>query len=331
MDNLRLAHENARKGKTWYKEVKMVDENPDKYLTEIHKQLFLMTYETSEYEVFIKNDTGKEREIYKLPYFPDRICQWALMQVIEPYLLRNFTKDTYSAIPGRGTHKCLQAVKKAVYNNPKETKYCLKMDVKKFYPSIDHDILKQKYRRLFKDPRLLWLIDEIIDSTESGIPIGNYLSQYSGNFYLSKFDHWIKEEKGVKYYFRYMDDIVILGDSKEELHELRKEITDVFANKLKLTVKENWQVFPVDVRGIDFVGYRVFRDYTLLRKSTAKTYKRKMRDILKKEKKGIRMSRSDFHSIDSYVGWLKHCNSYRLWQKYTVPLLEYRFKYLKGA
>lgn len=329
MDNLILAHHNARKGKGWYQEVKMVDANPEYYLTKLQEMLINKTYQTSEYETFIEKDSGKEREIFKLPYFPDRICQWAIMQVIEPYLLRNFTKDTYSAIPGRGIHQCLNRLKYALNHDVPESQYCLKLDCKKFYPSINHTILKEKYRRLFKDDDLLWLLDEIIDSTpgDTGIPIGNYISQYSGNFYLSEFDHWIKEVKKVKYYFRYMDDIVILGRNKEELHQLKREIEEYLWVKLKLKIKENWQVFPSYVRGIDFVGYRVFMNYSLLRKSTCKQFKRKMTALNKKRIEGKQLNYSEWCSINSYKGWLIHCNSYRLSEKYIKPIQQFADDY----
>ena len=295
MENLKLAHQNAKKGKGWYAEVKMVDENPEYYLKLLQEMLLNHTYRTSEYTTFIKQDSGKERVIYKLPYFPDRICQWAILQVIEPILIRNFTDDTYSAIPGRGIHQAFTRIKKAVQNDVPGTQYYLKLDAKKYYPSINHNILKDKYRRLFKDNDLLWLLDEIIDSTpgDTGIPIGNYLSQYSGNFYLSSFDHWLKEVKGVKYYYRYMDDIVILASSKEYLHQLRKDIAEYFHKELKLSVKENWQVFPTFVRGIDFVGYRIFLGYSLLRKTTCKQMKAKMVKIRKKVESGHEMNFSE--------------------------------------
>ena len=329
MENLKLAHQNAKKGKGWYAEVKMVDENPDYYLKLLQEMLLNHTYRTSEYTTFIKQDSGKERVIYKLPYFPDRICQWAILQVIEPILIRNFTDDTYSAIPGRGIHQAFTRIKKAVQNDVPGTQYCLKLDAKKYYPSINHNILKDKYRRLFKDNDLLWLLDEIIDSTpgDTGIPIGNYLSQYSGNFYLSSFDHWLKEVKGVKYYYRYMDDIVILASSKEYLHQLRKDIAEYFHKELKLSIKENWQVFPTFVRGIDFVGYRIFLGYSLLRKTTCKQMKAKMVKIRKKVKSGHEMNFSEWCSINSYKGWLIHCDSYRLKAKYIDPIQKYADDY----
>lgn len=329
MENLMLAHKNARKGKGWYKEVKAVDAEPEKYLKMLQEMLINRTYHTSEYETFIKHEGTKDRTIYKLPYFPDRICQWAILQVIEPILLKNFTADTYSAIPERGIHSCLKKVTEAMQTDIPHCQYCLKLDVRKYYPSINHDILKQKYRHLFKDDGLLWLLDEIIDSTpgDTGIPIGNYISQYSGNFYLSQFDHWIKEVKHVKYYFRYMDDIVIFGQTKEELHRLRKEIDFYFRTQLKLVIKDNWQVFPSYVRGIDFVGYRVFLNYTLLRKSTCKQFKRKMNSINKHRMEGKLMTYSEWCSVNSYKGWLIHCDSYRLQKKYIERIQRYADAY----
>jgi len=317
MINLQKAHQNAQKGKKWYKEVQKVNQNTEYYLKELQNRLINKAYRTSEYEIFIKNDSGKEREIYKLPYFPDRIAQWAIMQVIEPILEKKLIYDTYSAIPNRGIHLGLERLHQAMEDR-EANKYCLKMDVKKYYPSINHDILKQIYRKIFKDPNLLWLLDEIIDSTagDAGIPIGNYLSQWSGNIYLAYFDHWMKEEMKCERYFRYMDDIVVLHHNKEFLHNLKRRVGDYLAKNLKLKIKGNWQVFPTYERGVDFLGYRSFGGYTLLRKSTAKKFKRKMRKIQKKDK----LDDHSYMSINSYRGWLKWCNSYNLEQKYIKPL-----------
>lgn len=237
MENLERAYKNAKKGKGWYQEVKQIEENPQYYLELLQFMLRNHTYKTSKYETFIKKDGKKEREIYKLPFFPDRIAQWAVLQVIEPQLLAYFTDDTYSAIPNKGIHAAFKKLRKAVDTVPEEMTYCLKIDCKKFYPSIDHDILKQKFRKKYKDPELLELIDEIIDSISTcpateenidfyagqgkeikivtgnngqefidgiGIPIGNYFSQYDGNYFLSEFDHWIKEVKHIKHYYRYI-------------------------------------------------------------------------------------------------------------------------------
>lgn len=164
MDNLKEAHRNARKGKGWYAEVKEVDAHLEEYLTKLQEMLVNHTYHTSPYEKFIRKENGKEREIFKLPYFPDRICQWAILQVIEPYLLRNMTSTTYSAIPGKGIHAALHDVQEAMRKDVPNCQFCFKLDVRHFYPSINHAILKAKFRKLFKDAELLWLLDEIIDS-----------------------------------------------------------------------------------------------------------------------------------------------------------------------
>ncbi len=379
MDNLKKAHKNAKKGKGWYYEVKQVDKNLEKALLHLQNSLIEHTYKTSKYKVFYKKEGEKKREIYRLPYYPDRICQWAILQVIEPYLLKTMITDTYSAIPKRGIQPIINDlrgywkvtkkngevvgkrwVKSILVSDPENTKYCLKMDVRKYYPSIIHDILKQRYRELFKDEELIWLLDEIIDSISTcpateenleilqrlgvyanvlisddgreyvdgvGIPIGNYLSQYSGNYNLSPLGHWLKEEKKVKYLYFYMDDIVILGGSKEELHKLKREIDEFMAVNLKQVLKSNWQVFPSKVRGIDFVGYRFFGEYTLLRKSTCKTFKRKMLAISAKREKGIKPTYGEWCSFNSYKGWLKWCDSYRLYQKYVAPNEEYMKNY----
>ena len=302
MENIELAHKNARKGKSHYSEVKMVNNNTDKYFTEIHEMLKNKTFKNSEYKMFIKTDSKKSREILKLPYFPDRIIHHCIMNILEPIWMKILIKDTYSSLKGRGIHKGLKRIKQALEDR-EGTQYCLKIDVKKFYPSIDHNILKQIIRKKIKDEDILWLLDEIIDSA-SGVPIGNYLSQYFGNLYLSGLDHWLKEQKGCKYYFRYCDDLVILHHDKNHLSNLRKEISEYLKTELNLELKSNWQVFPTNVRGIDFLGYRFFHDYTLVRKSIVKNFKKKM-----KKTKSI-------EAIASYKGWFLWADTYNLKEKY---------------
>jgi len=222
-DNLLKAHHNARKGKGFYQEVKKFNSNEDYYIKQIQKMLIDKTYKTSDYTVFTIVDRGKEREIYKLPYFPDRVVQWAIMLQLEPIFLETFIYDSYAAIPNKGMHLASTRLSKWLKYDKENTLYCFKMDIKKFFPNINHDILKQLLRRKIKDEDVLVLLDEIIDSTEKGIPIGNYISQYFANFYLTYFDHWIKEELQIKYYMRYMDDLIILHSSKEHLHQIKQK------------------------------------------------------------------------------------------------------------
>lgn len=196
MDNLREAHRNARKDKLFYAEVVMVDSDPDKYLSEIREMLINHTYSVNldDYTISTINDKGKQRELWKLPYFPHRIIQWAIMLQIEPIFNKVFTGFTCASLPNRGIKKAQELVNTYLKDEP-GTQYCFKMDVHHFYPSINHRILKRLLRKKFKDPELLALLDIIIDShPPKGVPIGSYLSQYLANFYLSYFDHWLKEK-----------------------------------------------------------------------------------------------------------------------------------------
>lgn len=328
---MRLAHKNARKGKGFYSEVIEINKDPDKYLKKLQDALKHKAYRTSQYETFTKNDNGKERVIYKLPYFPDRIAHWAIIQIVEPYFMNKLNDCTHSAIPGKGIHSAFKQVDSYMRNDKSGTKYCLKLDIKKYYPSINHDKLKLVYRRMFKDRDLLWLIDEVISSSGNGvgIPIGNYLSQYSGNLYLYQFDRWIKETLRIRYYTRYMDDITIFHEDKEYLHGLKLVIENYLNDNLKLEIKSDWQVFPSKTRGVDFVGYRHFGDYVLLRKSISKKLIRTMRSIQNKLNNGGKMNYTDYCSINSYKGWLKWCNGHNLYVKWIKPLEPYCEKYYR--
>lgn len=305
MDNLYRAYQNAKSGKGWYKEVKQIEKRPFYYLAGLQYMLKNHLFKTSEYEIFILNEGKKKRDVYKLPFFPDRIAQWAILQVIEPFLVANMTADTYSAIPGKGIQPIVN-------------------DLRGYYKTKRVDGINTATE---EDLIELSLSGEIEVDPNTGIPIGNYMSQYSGNFYLSSFDHWVKEELHVKHYYRYMDDVVIFASSKEELHEIHRKVTAYTRDYLHLNIKGNYQIFPTKVRGVDFVGYRFFGEYTLLRKSTAINFKRKMRACRKKMENNIPPTYSEWCSFNSYKGWLGNCDSYRLFKKYMEPLIEYMQNY----
>lgn len=310
LENLRLADEKARKGKLRSYGVMVHDKRREANLIALHESLKNGTFRTSKYHVFTIYEP-KERLIFRLPYFPDRILHHAIMNILEPIWVSVFNQSTYSCIKNRGIHKCAKDVKKALKQDPYGTRYCLKIDVRKFYPSINHDLLKQIVRRKIKDKRLLALLDEIIDSAD-GVPIGNYLSQYFANLFLAYFDHWLKEQKRVKYYWRYADDIVILAHDKDSLHKLLHEIR-AYLHGLKLKVKHNYQVFPVDSRGIDFLGYVFYHTHTLLRKSI----KQKLcRRVAKLNKRKIAPTKEVYkQQICSWWGWCKYCDSINLMNK----------------
>jgi retron-type reverse transcriptase len=310
LENLQLADEKARKGKLRSHGVVKHDQNRKQNLIQLREALINGTFRTSKYDIF-KIYEPKEREIYRLPYFPDRIVHHSVMNVLEPIWVAVFTADTYSCIKDRGIHAAAIKVKTALHDNTEATKYCLKIDIRKFYPSIDHNILKQILRRKIKDNRLLSLLDEIIDSA-SGVPIGNYLSQYFANLYLAYFDHWMKEKKGIKYYYRYADDIVVLHHDKRFLHGLFKEMQAYLADNLKLQIKSNWQIFPVSARGIDFVGYVFYHTHTRLRKTIKQRFCRRLARINKRKF----LTEENFkQSICPWWGWAKYCNSINLINK----------------
>lgn len=298
-ENLYKASKNAQKDKKNYKEVITWNKNLDNNILKLYNSLLDENYKVSNYLVFIIKEP-KERVISKLP-FKDRVVHHAILNILEPIFKRSFISQTYSCIKQRGIHKCLYLIKKDI-SNIEETKYCLKLDIRKFYPSINNIILKKLLRTKFKDKKLLNLLDIIIDSTK-GLPLGDYTSQWLANFYLDKFDYWLKEKKQIKYYYRYCDDLVILKNNKEELHILKKEIQEYLLINLKLELS-NYQVFIVNKRGIDFLEYKIYHCYILLRKSI----KRNFINMIKKN--------YNYKSIASYYGWIKHCNGKNLLNKY---------------
>lgn len=299
IENLQAADTKACRGKSKQPGVIQHSQNRDANIQALHVLLRNKQYRTSEYTTF-KVYEPKERLVYRLPYYPDRILHHAIMNVLEPMFTACFTADTYSCIKGKGIHAAALNLRKALRDEAGTT-YCLKLDIKKFYPSINHTTLKALLHRKIKDRDVLSLLDEIIDSAD-GLPIGNYLSQYFANFYLTYFDHWLKEVKGVKYYFRYADDLVILANNKPYLHTLLADIKEYLSTHFKLKVKENHQVFPVAARGIDFLGYVFYHTHVRLRKTIKQNFARAVK-------------RGNPKSLAAYWGWAKHANTNHLIKK----------------
>lgn len=162
--------------------------------------------------------------------------------------------------------------------------------------------------------KLLRLLHHVVYSTPKGLPIGNYISQFAANLNLAWFDRWIKQVLKIKYYYRYCDDIVILHPDKDYLRYCLQEIEKYLADNLKLKVKRNWQIFPVEARGIDFIGYVFYHDRTLLRKDTKKKFIHK----LSYKSKNKRLA-----SLAAYWGWCKYGSCHNLWYRFTRS---YNFK-----
>lgn len=295
-------------------EVKRFQENQDILLQKLQQSLIDHTYRSSEYRIFQVHENGKTRDVADLPLYPDRICHWAIALVAEEMICSKLIDQTHASRPNHGIHSAVNDVKGYLAKD-KRLKYCLKLDIKKFFPSIDKLIMKRVFRDVFKDKELLIELDKIIDQYPyPGIAIGNRVSPMFANLYLSGIDHLMKEKHHVHYYVRYMDDIIILGYSKQWLHKMRETIASYLAD-ISLVLKENWQVFPIDSRGIDFVGYRIYTDHVLLRKRNKKKLAKACKKIQDKLDDGGKVSRHDRGTLASYKGLLKWCDGYHLYQK----------------
>lgn len=246
--------------------------------------------------------------------------------------MRTLADDTYSALPGRGVERARRKMVRAL-KQTLNTVWCLKIDISKYYPNVNIEKLKLKYRRLFKDNDSLWLLDEVLASNpDTGVPIDNYIGQYSGNIYLSDFDPRVKEVYHIKHYFRYMDDMVFLSSSKEELQALIKEITKYLVDEYDLKVKDSWSLFRVEDRGIDFVGYVLKHGSIRLRKSIAHSIKKTSSKIRWRINNDMGLNRHLYFSFNSLKGWIKHSHAGWLKAKYfdivEDYVIEYHDKYL---
>ena len=318
-ENIKRAYQNSRRGKTHRPDVRAVDADPEKYITEVQRLLTSGEYHTSPYRIFQIHEKGKTREVADLPYFPDRIIHWALMQVLHKTIMSNLIPQTYAALPGRGAHSGVTMLKR--YLKDPKASYFLKIDIKKFFPSIDKEVMMAKLERRIKDSKVLDLCHRVIFEFEGeGLPIGNYTSQYFANFYLSDLDHYMKEQFHCKWYLRYMDDIVILGWSKSWLRRALKRIREI-VGKWGLKVKDNWCIRPTS-EGIDWVGYVTKTTYCLLRKRTKIRMKRACRRIACKWAKGAEPDIHDKGTIAAYNGCLTWCDGYRLGSQTVYPLME---------
>lgn len=251
----------------------------------------------------------KMRTIYIAKFFPDRVLHHAVVDVLEETWDKIMIYDTYSCRRGKGQHAGSLRCMKYIRRYP----YCLKCDISKFYPSMDHEITKTILRRKIKDKKTLHVLDLIVDSFPGGknAPIGNLTSQWFGNLYLGELDDYVKQILHVKGYIRYCDDFVIFGRSKEELREKGKKVKEFVEERLLLTFSK-FDLFPV-TRGIDFLGYRHFPDgYILVRKRTAKRMQKTIKELPHLMRRGEKSREKALSTIASVNGWLKHANSHNL-------------------
>ncbi len=325
-DNLYCAYLEARRNKRYRDEILAFTANLEENLIDLQNHLVHQTYRLGKYREFYVHEP-KKRLIMALP-FRDRVVQCALYRIINPLFTKGYISTSYGSIVGGGA---LNAVKKLQYwlriaENKPERYYVLKMDIAKFFFRVPHDVQLAALREKIADERVMWLFDVIINSSDTafglpldvvdvarctrlydvGMPVGNLISQMLANIVMDKLDQYIKRELRVERYMRYMDDMLILGTDKRELHEI-KELTEAFLGEhLRLQLNHKTSVRPVS-HGIEYVGYRIWHDRIRLRKAAALRMKRRLRKVRLLYGDGKLPYEKCRDTLMSYIGFLRHC------------------------
>lgn len=318
IDTILRAIQLASKGKRRRRDVRVVLQNKESYARRLQKVLVEERFRPSKYQTerVVDGSCNKQRDIFKPRFYPDQVVHWCIYLAIKEWIYKGMYEFSCGSIPNRGVHYGKKYVKRWIESDRKNTKYYLKMDVTKFYPSIQPDRLMVKLEHRFKDRKLLNLISLILHECD-GLPIGMLLSQVFANFFISDVDHYIKQELHAKYYLRYMDDMVVFSRNKKELHRIRRRIADKLAEN-GLRLKGNWQVCKLDVEPLDFMGFRFYRDHIALRRSIMYRITRRVRKV---HRKGKFATFKDACAVISYLGWIKHSDTHGMFVKWVKPYL----------
>ena len=328
-NNLLLAYKNARKNKTKKDYVIEFENNLNNNLKSLRTELLLHSYQPKPLKTFILRDP-KTRKISKSD-FRDRVIYHALINIIEPIFDKIFIYDSYANRKGKGNLfaiKRFDEFKRKVSMNGKIINnkfndnnfvkgYCLKANIRHYFHEVNHDTLINLIKRKIKDEKVIWLIKKIIKNTSTGgianigMPLGNLTSQFFANIYLNELDYFVKYQLKVKYYIRYVDDFVILHFSKEQLEEWKDKINYFLNNNLRLQLHpEKSKIIPLS-RGIEFVGFRNFYYFKLLRRRNIKNMESKIQQY-----KDDKIPKAKIFEI--YQGWkayAKWANTYNLREK----------------
>jgi len=301
--NLYNAYLKARRQKRYRREVMEFSYNLDAELITLQNELIRKTYKVGEYRQHTVVEKKKRRIV--AAKFRDRVFQHALNAVIEQAFEHRMVYDSYACRVGKGTH---EAVKRLSYFMGKaDTAYYLKMDIKAYFASVNLGILKAIIKRYIADPDILWLIDVLLDSSPvPGMPIGNLMSQLFANVYLHELDHHCKNVLGIKYYIRYMDDIIVLAGNKPYLKAVMADVESFIAANLALELNPKSGIGRCK-DGIEFVGYRVWRSLRMIKKQSIFRMKKKVRAF-----KSGKISGDKFMaSVGSWMGHSVNTASYR--------------------
>ena len=263
----------------------------------------------SPYATETRIEYGKERHLQKTRLFPDQCAHHALVKLVRENILKRIDPYAVASIPGRGIHYGLKYLEKWIQKENhcrSNAKYCWKGDIRKCFESLKPEVVYREISKIVKDKLWLSIFKKVIFSYES-LPLGNYMSAYILNIILKPMDDRIRALPCTKHYLRYMDDFIILGSNKREMKQIRDVVVEELG-KLGLELKPNYQLFKVDDRGVDMLGFRVFRHYTILRKRNLKHIYRLVN----------RMSTQKIYSLHacrallSMYGQLKHCHSTKI-------------------
>jgi retron-type reverse transcriptase len=313
-EKLLQAHKKARRGKREKKNVILVELKLEQELLRLEQELKTGTYHHGGYKTFTIYEP-KERTIMASDYVDRIVHQWYVENFIKPYFVPQFIQTSYACLEKKGMHKASKDLQLAMRKAKDKwgDYYILKMDVTKYFQNIDKRILWDILKRKIKDKKLLWLTREILLSTKGmvGLPLGNYTSQMFANIYLNELDQYSKHQLKCKYYFRYMDDVVILCENKEIAKQKLAEITEFLANHLRLTLNSKTRIFK-SIQGVNFCGYQINEKRLKIRHTSKCRMKRKLKKYTRLLKEG-KMTLPDIQkSIAGWLGYVKHADSYQL-------------------
>ncbi len=282
-------------------------EHREETIAELTAQLKDGSFRLGGYHERVICEYGKERHLQILS-MKDRMAVYAVMNVVDEHLRKRFIRTTGASIKERGTHDLMKCVKRDLQADPEGTAYCYKFDVRRFYDNVKPEFVMWCFRRVFKDEVLLTLLDHFLHLLPKGISFGLRSSQGAGNLLLSVFlDHYLKDECGIRYFYRYCDDGVVLARTKAELWMVR-DIVHERLGLIDLEIKPNERVFPT-AEGIDFLGYVIRPNYTLLRKRIKQKFARKMHEVKSRRRRR--------ELTASFYGMVKHADCNNLFNKLT--------------
>ncbi|MBI2590338.1 MAG: group II intron reverse transcriptase domain-containing protein [Candidatus Blackburnbacteria bacterium] len=320
--NLLQAWQEFRIGKTKRRDVITFEKKLRESLGNLHKDLRLKKYKHAPYSSFFIYDP-KVRHISKA-CVRDRVVHHALFKVLTPIFEPTFILDSYSCRVGFGTHKGFQklvAYARKVSKNYTQDCWALKCDVKKFFDSVNHEILLEIMRKRIQNEDLFWLVKEVVGSfqiereRERGLPIGNLTSQLFANIYLNELDQFVKHTLKVKYYVRYADDFMLVNRDRKLLEKCLVDLSSFLENKLLLKLHPNKVHLRKLSWGIDFVGYIALPHHQTIRTKTKRRLFKKVKWKVKEYRDGQIKPTALNQSIQSYMGILRHAKTYRLKQK----------------